>query len=105
MTGRHSLAVMVVLILACVGWAWSRRPTAAEARVVQYQSQEATDAVQNQRLLTLEGAVIVHTEMLTQLQQDRNWLMGGIAMIGGLFLLVQLLQAVNLRKQLNGNGK
>lgn len=87
------------VILITLIWVSSVRP-APLMIPIKYQSQDAIDAVQNVRLSAVESMTEMHSSLLTQLQADRNWLMGGIAMVGGLFVIVQLLQVVQLRKKL-----
>jgi hypothetical protein len=75
----------------------AQRPHATATQ--QQESQETIDALQNRDIADLKQAVQQHSDALIQLQADRNWLLGGVSVIGGALVLVQLISLVQLRKK------
>ncbi len=97
------LTLVLFALVGCwiflVGWVLAQRPDVEETRQGHFISQEAVDAVQDTQLMQLTAVVNTHSAQLLQLEADRNWLMGGLAMIGGVFVIVQIMQIVAIRKK------
>ncbi len=95
------LMVWAILIL-CGAWLLAQRPPRLlepqEPRPRAISSQEAIDAVQNTEIAELTRTVMIHSEQIVSLLADRNWLMGGLTVIGGLAVVVQTLSLVHIRK-------
>lgn len=85
--------------VSIVGWIYAQRPPTPLPRVDVSQSQETIDTIQNLKLNQLTDIVSKHSDQLLQLEADRNWLMGGLATVGGIFIIVQIMQIVTIRKK------
>lgn len=98
---RRSATVFVCILWAMFGgWILAQRPQ--EPQRAQYQAnpdQGTIDAIQNLKIASLENEAMAQSTSIIQLQADRNWLMGGLAMVGGLLVIVQILQMVQIRKK------
>ncbi len=96
------LTIVLFALIGCwiflVSWVLAQKPTIVKEVPQHAFSQDAIDAVQDTRIMELTQVVNTHSTELLQLEADRNWLMGGLAMIGGVFVIVQIMQIVSIRK-------
>lgn len=65
---------------------------------LQYQTQEAHDAVQDQRLSNLESLSATGTMAIAEVRDKVNWILGGVAGFGALLTLLHVFQIRELKK-------
>lgn len=87
----------VAIFISTALWVDAQRP-GLQTRGGELQSQETIDALQDRRIFDLESRMSVHDMIIVQLQADRNWLMGGLAVIGGMAVIVQIVIELRRRK-------
>lgn len=63
----------------------------------QYQTQEAHDAVQDQRLQALERTAQASAIAIEEIQAKINWILGGLAGFGGLLTALHIIQLKRTR--------
>lgn len=65
---------------------------------LQYQTQEAHDAVQDQRIANLETLSSTGSMAIAEVRDKVNWILGGVAGFGALLTLLHVFQIREMKK-------
>lgn len=108
MTTSGKARIVICAAIAGIAIAWinlgvwvlaQQHPPIGETRGIEFKNQETVDAVQDLKISDLQLSVNMHSVILAELEGDRNRLMGSVVMVGGIFVIIQIMQLVQLRKK------
>lgn len=86
------LAVVGAVILSAVLIYGATQDIRHDTRGQTYATQEAHDAVQDQRIASVENMQVAQSQVVTEISDKLTYLLGGVAGFGALFVFIRAFE-------------